>query len=87
MTTDPSKHWYACQPCGENKLSKMVKDMFGKIGIEGKMNHSLQAMGASKMFQAGVPEKIVQEHMLPFHKTFEYMSIPLQVNTWQYPIF
>ena len=34
VTTDPSKHWYACQQCGENKLSKMVKDMFGKIGIE-----------------------------------------------------
>ena len=41
VTTDSSKHWYACQPCGENKLSKMVKDMFGKIEIEGKMNHSL----------------------------------------------
>ena len=62
VTTDPSEHWYACQPCGENKLSMMVKDMFGMIGIEGKMNHSHRATDASEMFQACVPKKIVQKH-------------------------
>ena len=39
----------------------MVKSMFGLIGVVGKTNHSLRATGASEMFQAGVPEKIVQE--------------------------
>ena len=29
--------------------------------IDGKTNHSLRATGASEMFRAGVPEKIVQE--------------------------
>ena len=56
-----SKPWYASQPCGENKLSGMAKIMFSLIGITGKTNHSLQATGASELFQAGVPEKIVQE--------------------------
>ena len=58
---DPLKAWYACQPCGKNKLSSMVKSMFAMIGVAGKTNHSLRATGASVMFQAGVPEKIVQE--------------------------
>ena len=31
------------------------------IGITGKINHSLRATGASELFQAGVPEKMVQE--------------------------
>ena len=39
----------------------MVKSMFAMIGVSGKTNHSLRATGASMMFQAGVPEKIVQE--------------------------
>ena len=43
------------------KLSGMVKAMFSMIGVSGKTNHSLRATGASELFQAGVPEKIVQE--------------------------
>ena len=35
--------------------------MFVEIGVSGKTNHSLRATGASDMFQAGVPEKIIQE--------------------------
>ena len=58
---EPSKPWYAAQPCGKNKLVGMVKSMFAMIGVSGKTNHSLRATGASMMFQAGVPEKIVQE--------------------------
>ena len=61
VTADPSKAWYTCQPRGENKLSGMVKSMFAMVGVVGKTNHSLRATGASNMFQAGVPEKIVQE--------------------------
>ena len=49
----------ACQPCGGNKLSNMVKVMFSRIGVVGKTDHSLRATGASEMFQAGVLEKIV----------------------------
>lgn len=39
----------------------MVKNMFKMVGIDGKTNHSLRASGATEMFRAGVPEKIIQE--------------------------
>ena len=39
-----------------------TKIMFKMVGIEGKTNHSLRASGATEMFRAGVPEKIIQEH-------------------------
>ena len=61
IVADPSKPWYGVQPCGENKLSGMVKSMFAMIGVSGKTNHSLCATGASSLFQAGIPEKIIQE--------------------------
>ena len=35
--------------------------MFAMVGVVGKTNHSLRASGASALFQAGIPEKIVQE--------------------------
>ena len=40
----------------------MVKDICANAGIEGqKTNHSLRATGASELFHAGVPEKVIQE--------------------------
>ena len=62
MVSDPTKNWFSAQPCGENKLSSMVKNMFKMVGIDGKTNHSLRASGATEMFRAGVPKKIIQEH-------------------------
>ena len=59
--SDPSAPWFYASPVGEHKLGGMVKDMFSKIGISGKSNHSLRATGASILFQANVPEKIRQE--------------------------
>ena len=61
VVSHPSKPWYVSQACGENKLSGMVKSMFAMIGVSGKTNHSLRATGASELFQAGVPENMVQE--------------------------
>ena len=58
---DPSKPWFANVPYGENKLSSMVKDMFGEIGITGKSNHSLRATGATELFSGNCPEKVIQE--------------------------
>ena len=46
---------------GEHKLAGMVKEMFCKIGVTGKTNHSLRATGASTLFEANVPEKLIQE--------------------------
>lgn len=39
----------------------MVKDICSKGKITGnKTNHSLRATGVSELFQAGVPEKLIQ---------------------------
>ena len=58
---DASSPWYYSSPVGERKLNSMVKEMFAAVGITGKTNHSLRATGASALFQANVPEKIIQE--------------------------
>ena len=40
----------------------MIKNMCRDAGISGKKtNHSLRATGTTEMFQAQVPEKIIQE--------------------------
>ena len=35
--------------------------MFQEVGIDGKTNHSLQATGATRLFEANVPEKLIKE--------------------------
>ena len=41
---------------------KMVQDMCSDAGIEGKKtNHSLRVSGASTLFEAGVPERVIQQ--------------------------
>ena len=40
----------------------MVKEICSDAGISGhKTNHSLRAAGATGLYQAGVPEKVIQE--------------------------
>ena len=47
---------------GKNTLSKMVKDLCVEAGVSGqKSNHSLRATGCTELYQAGVPEKVIQE--------------------------
>ena len=58
---DPSAPWFKNQPIGKNTLGTMVKEMCQEAGIHGKTNHSLRATGATEMYVAGVPEKIIQE--------------------------
>ena len=82
VVSEPSKPWYAAQPCGENKLAGMVKSMFAMIGVSGKTNHSLRATGASMMFQAGVPEKIVQERT--GHRSLEALRMYERTTTTQH---
>lgn len=41
----------------------MVADMCAQAGIDGrKTNHSLRVTGTSSLFEAGVPERIIQSH-------------------------
>ena len=59
---DPSKAWFTSQPIGWNSLQSMVKDMCAEAGVNGnKTNHSLRAAGATQLFSAGVPEKVIQQ--------------------------
>ena len=51
-----------CCTFGENKLGTMVKDMFAEVGIAGKTNHSLRATGATQLYTANIPEKMIQQH-------------------------
>ena len=53
--------WFSTVPVGKNTLSTIVKSTCEEAGITGKSNHSLRATGASTMFAAGVPERIIQE--------------------------
>ena len=52
----------------------MIKDMCIDAGIEGhKTNHSLRATGASELFEAGVPEKIIKERT--GHRSLEALRV------------
>ena len=82
VVSKPGKPWNTAQPCGENKLATMVKSMFAMIGVSGKTNHSLRATGASEMFEAGVPEKIVQERT--GHRSTEALRMYERTTTTQY---
>ena len=58
---DTSKPWYSAVPIGRNTLTNMVPSMCEEAGISGeKTNHSLWVTGTSALFDAGVPEKIIQ---------------------------
>ena len=54
--------WYYSIPIGRNKLSQMVSEMCKLANFSGhKTNHSLRATGATELYKAEVPEKIIQE--------------------------
>ena len=58
----PGQPWFTTTAVGKNTLAKMVKDVCADAGIGGnKTNHSLRATGATELYQAGVPEKVIQE--------------------------
>ncbi len=57
------QQWYGDCPVGLNTICETVKKLVGSVGItDGKFtNHSLRAMAATRMFNAGIPEKVVKE--------------------------
>ena len=62
ISEDPTTPWFTAMPIGKNILVKLVKDMCKEANLEGnKTNHSLRATGVSSLFQAGVPEKLIQQ--------------------------
>ena len=74
----PEEHtepWFMCQPVA---LNSMVARMFEVVGVRGKTNHSLRVTGTTRLFNAQVPEKIVQErsghHSLDSLRCYERTS-------------
>ncbi len=62
LTKLNSTQWFSDQPLGVNTLRDTVKRLANAAGLEGKfINHSLRATAASRMYQAGVPEKFIKE--------------------------
>ena len=59
----------------------MVKDICADASVKGnKSNHSLRATGATELYHAGVPEKVIQErtgHLsLTGLRQYEHTSAP-----------
>lgn len=59
--TSPVAHWYECAPIGREKLKKYLERMCAEAGLEKKTNHSLRATGATALFNAAVPEKMIRD--------------------------
>ncbi len=58
---DREAPWFQATAIGKNTLAKFVEKMCEDAGIKDKKsNHSLRATGATAMFAAGVPEKLVK---------------------------
>ena len=54
--------WYDCSPVGRDTLKRFTEKMCVEAGISSKKtNHSLRATGASALFNAGVPEKLIRD--------------------------
>ena len=71
---DPSKPWFAPVPVGKNTLATMLRCMCCEAGIAGrKTNHSLRTTGASELFEAGVPEKMIQQRI--GHRSLDALRI------------
>ena len=74
--------WYYKQPIGRNKLSKMVRKMCTLAKIPGHhTSHSLYATGATALYTAGVPEKIIQERT--GHQSIECLRMYEHTNEKQ----
>ena len=53
--------WYECAAVGKEKLQTFMESMCRDARIAKKTNHSLRATGASALFHAGVPEKLIRD--------------------------
>lgn len=54
--------WYSKQVVGQHLLQTMVSKMCVEAGITGyRTNHSLRATAASRLYQRGVDEQLIQE--------------------------
>ena len=62
VPADPNEPWFHPNPMGENTLHNLLGTMCVEAGNEEKKsNHSLRATGATAMFAAQVPEKMIKD--------------------------
>lgn len=60
LTWEYTDVWYVAQPIGKNKLGSIVKELCAQANLSGYFtNHSLRATAATRIFQSGMPEKLV----------------------------
>ena len=60
--TGESKSWYSLVPVGRNRLRSILKDMCAEAEVSGNFtNHSLRAYGATTLYNANLPENLIQE--------------------------
>ena len=62
VPSDPHRPWYKTTPIGVNPLKNMLPKVSELAGLRSRYtNHSLRATAATRMFAAGVPEKVIAE--------------------------
>ena len=76
---DPLKPWYAKVKVGVNTLKGFLPEISEKAGIGVRYtNHSLRATAVTRMYENGVPEKIISEksghRSLKALRTYEHTS-------------
>ena len=53
--------WYECAPIGKAKLGAFMESICAEAGVSKKTNHSLRATGATALYNAGVPDKLIRD--------------------------
>ena len=76
---NPCNPWFLRMLVGRKTLNAMVSKIFDSVGIFGKTNHSLCVTGASRLFTAQVPEKIIQQRT--GHRSLEALSVRHSIRT------
>ena len=61
---NPMQPWFSCQPMGIHAIQWVLAGMCMRVGITGKQtNHALKATAATRLYQKGVDEQLIQEHL------------------------
>ena len=79
-TPTGSMPWFFPDPYSGRKLESLLKVMCQGAGIEGHFtNHSLRATGTTTLFDAGVPESVIQKRTS--HKSLDALRTYMHKRT------
>ena len=74
VPSDPKEPWFYPNPVGKNTLHSLLSTMCMEAGTEEKKsNHSLRVTGATAMFAAQVPEKMIKD--ITGHKSSKALAL------------